>query len=392
MGEAPGLPGLCLAALWLFILGGCGSIEIDPTEPEITNGPFQRIYVNDAAAGDSLRRAIVEDGIQFVLQPGNIYSLSLQGALYSKRTLQLYRFDNGRVKRDRSLREINSGGQGPYFELTSPHQDPTFYVARLSPPGEEPLNAFSRVRLQSLTHRSPDSLRVRLVFVGRLTELATQTARAQYAETFFANLRAIYGQAGINISGSMESAGEASKFTVVTWENRNQELPGTRQGGHLHLYLVEEIRGPSIGDFGQGTILGLAPLEAHDLDRESRVLLSNKILDPIQVAVTAAHEVGHFFGLRHTVATSLDLEDGDYSNRDDGFADTPYCEVETGIALARMGEFAGERLCLRVAADNCSRTCQLTNLMHPFDCRSEVQTQLSPSQIDFLRKNVSLYQ
>ena len=47
---------------------------------------------------------------------------------------------------------------------------------------------------------------------------------------------------------------------------------------------------------------------------------------------TALHEAGHFFGLRHTTATSDDIQYvrdgvdyGDYSNVEDGLDDTPYC-------------------------------------------------------------------
>ena len=58
----------------------------------------------------------------------------------------------------------------------------------------------------------------------------------------------------------------------------------------------------------------------------------------MNIVMTAIHETGHFFGLRHTSTTTRDLnqvvtlEDGtssmigDMSNIEDGMTDTPFCE------------------------------------------------------------------
>ncbi len=380
-----------VAALCLLLLSGCGDIVVDPVPPDIGNGPFLRVYANDAAAGDSLRKALVFDGVQFWLQPGKVYSLSLQGAAYDKRTLQLYRFDsNRRLRRDRSIREVNAGAMGSYFELTSPQAQSHRYVARLDPPGNEPLTGFSSVRLRSALATGPDTLKVRLIFVNQLTDIATVSKRADYAKKFFATLSAVFQQANIPIQGSFEWAGPESEFTTVTWSNLARTLPGSREIGHVHIYLVENIKGPS-----EETVLGFAPREAADMDwsLDSRVILSNQITDAAKVGVTAAHEIGHFFGLRHTVATRLDMEyDRDLSNRDDGFDDTPFCEVESGIALAKIATTGEDYRCMRVAADACSRSCQLSNLMHPFECGGESQIMLSSQQIKFLRTNIALYQ
>ena len=56
------------------------------------------------------------------------------------------------------------------------------------------------------------------------------------------------------------------------------------------------------------------------------------------IVMTAVHETGHFFGLRHTSTTRRDLSQvamldegesapvGDLSNVEDGLTDTPFCE------------------------------------------------------------------
>jgi hypothetical protein len=63
-----------------------------------------------------------------------------------------------------------------------------------------------------------------------------------------------------------------------------------------------------------------------------------ELLSSYNITMTAIHETGHFFGLRHTSVTRRDLnqyveyEDGtkvmigDYSNIEDGLTDTPFCE------------------------------------------------------------------
>src|SRR5690606_3695904 len=102
-----------------------------------------------------------------------------------------------------------------------------------------------------------------------------------------------------------------------------------------------------------------APREAIDLDMHpsSRILLSARGGTPVHVATTAAHELGHFLGLRHTSSTERDLQqDRDQSNTHDGFSSTTQCNVMNAVAkpmstphIEAIGP-EGTMYCLRVAA------------------------------------------
>jgi hypothetical protein len=153
----------------------------------------------------------------------------------------------------------------------------------------------------------------------------------------------------------------------------------------------------------QGTVLGFAAREVVDISdhRESRVILSNRATVS-RLAVTAAHELGHFFGMRHTVSTRHDmLQDDDISNDEDGFSDTRMCRLDQAtlkrsaaiLPEGPEGEGKESPYCLRIAADNaCSEpTCDLRNLMHPVECDGLPQTTLSLQQVAFLKRNMALY-
>jgi hypothetical protein len=168
------------------------------------------------------------------------------------------------------------------------------------------------------------------------------------------------------------------------------------------MYLIENITLGDAEDISTGTILGFAPREAIDLtdDPESRVVLANRP-DAYQLAVTAAHELGHFLGLRHTTATDVDMEfEGDFSNHEDGFASTPVCTEMTGFAKSTAGEnlktvFRGDRsYCLYVSAGaaSCPRRCELENLMFPYDCQvaGDGQVAMTVEQQTFVKQSIHL--
>jgi hypothetical protein len=64
----------------VFTIGhfvSCGRIV---TSSDSSNGSNanRRLYVNDAAANDSLKAALVVQGVRFVLQPGKNYAITLE--------------------------------------------------------------------------------------------------------------------------------------------------------------------------------------------------------------------------------------------------------------------------------------------------------------------------
>ncbi len=196
-------------------------------------------------------------------------------------------------------------------------------------------------------------------------------------------------------------------------------LPGTRVANAANLYLVDNITftGAPSGE----SVLGFSPREVVDMstDEDSRVILSaqgaiasggtSSITSGIpSLATTTAHELGHFFGLRHPTATTVDLEnDNDGSNQDDGFASTPVCTELTkpaageNIVTAAYNKrayclyMASATICPPTTPVNCNTLA--TNLMFAYSYPScsispKSQRVLTSEQQVFFRRNLALLQ
>lgn len=396
MRRAAGLPALCAA----FLLAACSPIML-----EDDRGDARRVYVNDKAANDSLSKGLLTAGVRFVLQPGKPYELRMATSRATD-VLDVYSMQGGRRK---AFKRIQAGHDGTHqtFTLVSPLSAATFFTARLLPGGEAPAaGAIQGVALESREDALVDTLRVKLLFMQRLKGLPSEAAKAGFAESFFAEMNRILARHAIVVAGIAESVSPDSPPLVFPFSNLYVPLAGGRSAGHAHLYLVDSISVEDPDGGPEGEVLGFAAREVVDLSehRESRVILAKTHRATLQrLAVTAAHELGHFFGLRHTVSTRHDmLQDDDVSNIEDGFGDTPFCRISQaalkGAATpeapaAGPGNDREGPYCLRVLDNSCSNTaCDLGNLMHPLECDGQVQTELTAQQAAFLRRNMALYQ
>lgn len=396
---------LCLA---LGLLSGCGRI-ITTAETGDPSEAKRRLYVNDAAANDSLVPALVQEGIRFVMQPGKSYALTMESSEKDDQ-LAVFYFDDGGTLREYRDYGVDVQGTQEFFYLNSNQSKPRFFVAQLLPPdGNLAKTRFSNVRLISLGGESPNSLKIKLIFVGGLRGLTTQGAKNNFATAFFEQLETIFQGQGLAVTFEQEIVEPNSAPTVVPFGGNFMPLPGTRVPGFVHMYLVDSIAPPPSTDAG-GYILGFAPREAMDLSLmpQSRVVLGNRYFTMSGLATTAAHELGHFFGLRHTTATLIDMGyDRDFSNADDGLTSTGACiglakSAATETTTARHAPHPeawittdGMAYCLRTTAtsdESCPATCDLSNLMYPYDCSTRGNTQriLTSDQVTLWKKNLAL--
>ena len=402
-----------------------------------TAAGLTRTYVllpNDSLPGDSVLNHL-GSGVKIWTQPGGEYLLEVET---DAEEMELNRFEmpeNGRIRTSARVTAGECDGERCAFSFSGGTAQ-AFWLAALSVDGGR--NGATGIRSVRFGGEGTNSARlpVTILFLGRLTGLPSDSARAEFAENLVARMNGHYAGTGVEVSlrgwrrGSGHPVAAYAKtlsdtatffFDDSSWKffwnaGGTRELHGDalsegwsdEDGAALEIAVVE-----AIDDVG---IVGISPLPGISLEagRSSvavvgvQAMMSNGSLVPNsreQIAYTMAHEVGHFLGLRHTTATWEDRKTFfDYSMHDDGLSDTPFdylCEAGTagtsfsasltGTAETRVREALLRPDLVEFSASP-ERCPDRNNLMFPYipEDSAAADVELSPSQGLLMRTNLRL--
>ncbi len=386
---------LSVLGLLGMLFWGCGLIS-NTSSNSTTFSSIRRVYVNDSAANDSLPTAIANSkaGIFFILQPNRNYSLRVS-TLSTGDQLDVYLASGNYLKYWGTLND-SAGNGAEFFNVHSDQSVEGLFAGLLVTPDGAAAAAkrINRIRLLPLNPTKSNSLSVHLFVVGKFKYIADGN-RSSIASSLLTKLKSIYASYGVTMTTSYEiiDTGRVSMPFGPTFVN----LPGKRIAKTAHLYFVDSIYQVMASD---KEILGYSPREVVNIDTnpESRVILSSRLGSVDTLATVAAHELGHFFGLRHTTTTSNDLtSDKDFSNVEDGLTSTLTC---SSMPLSKKSALpptyaigpGGKPYCLFVAGGSpgCPSVCDLSYLMFAYYCND--QRVLTSEQQTILRQNMALIQ
>jgi hypothetical protein len=376
--------------LWIF--PGCALVG-DETPPFAPSREDRRAYVNDRAANDSLNQAVIQ-GFRFYAQPGAQYRLSVTGLIDPGSRLYLIRMIHGIEIEYSNYITSKSDSDTLEFSFDSESDDEAeevWGVVRDSR-GRHISGPAENVILNGNGIYSESSFGINYHFWGSYSQIDSDSIPQLVLgiqgtlDTLFLN----FGGIQVDHGGPYFFGG--SGFASIKFPDgvKNELALPQSDASYLNVVFIESIEADSSGLM----ILGMAPREARYMHSSKEEVIFISMQSPRStLANTIAHEVGHFFGLRHTVSTEDDLKiEGDYSNLEDGFTDTELCELGSVISL--VSDEYPEGWCLRILAqgentalcDSSSRS----NLMFPVEYLDTEQEYLRPQQIEILHSNLGL--
>lgn len=372
------------------MLASCGVLgEGDPEIRACLANPI--LYVNDDASNDSLNLAMVK-GFQFSLVPNASHTLVLQGKQFSGSKLYLERvLWDGTESVENPIIGVEQDNDEVHFsfESTSDTAELHWGVIRNSQNGpifKPPID----INFLAAGDYDHSSLGINYHFLGVLTSLDNDTIKTDFQDSVHSEMHAYLSDSlGISLLKSGPYIVDMPAPVTVDLVQGFQDKDSLKEGseGYIDVVFVENLTPEGLLGFAQRN--GFS-------SNDASIIVIELNSTSTEVSEVILHELGHFLGLRHTVPTARDiLGERDLSNLDDGFEDTPNCEdlrtSNPNYKLPSLDTISVNSGCAYWRAQNpLSSECAL-NLMFPENDPEATQLELSKSQADLIKKNLTLY-
>ena len=357
------------------VFTACSTVDADDSRtlvPDPDHLISYKIYPNDMAKNDSAAANLAR-GIALIVHPKASYKLSFEiDSARSVPELQLFR--TFEIKNDkyhvgfskvRTLQPTVVGNRYEYSFNCEENQMSIWFTS-LGVDGKYYDGEIKDLRFTGVGAYS-DHFSINLVVVGEMEKTLDDMNVEEISQLMLKKFREKYYGVTVDtlyVRYAHEHPTVGYKYPAdrpwVSGLNSDDyylsdltEWPEDEVSHALNIIFVHSIN--------SNNITGFSPLFAGVLGagKENSIVIGEHVkksseeilsLSSMNIVMTAIHEAGHFFGLRHTSTTARDLnqvltlEDGsdgnigDWSNIEDGLTDTPFCEYILRSGLYKQAD------------------------------------------------------